>query len=38
MLEFKANNLIPSTKRGEKGKTEKIVTQAVRMCTNVKRQ
>ena len=38
MLEFKANNLIPSTKRGEKGKTEKVVTQAVRMCTNVKRQ
>lgn len=37
MLESRANVLIPSTKRGEKGKTEKIVTQAIRMCNNVKR-
>lgn len=37
MLEHKAHILIPSTKRGEKGKTEQIVTQAVRMCTNVKK-
>lgn len=37
MLTFKAEQLIPSTKRGEKGKTEKIVTQALRMCTNIKK-
>jgi len=37
MLESRANVLIPSTKRGEKGKTEKVVTQAIRMCNNVKR-
>lgn len=37
MLEYRANALIPSTKRGEKGKSERIVTQAVRMCNNVKR-
>lgn len=37
MLEHKADKLIPSTKRGEKGKQEKIVTQAIRMCTNTKK-
>ena len=37
MLNHRANVLVPSTKRGEKGKTEKIVTQAVRMCNNVKK-
>lgn len=37
MLNHKADQLIPSTKRGEKGLQEKIVTQAVRMCTNIKK-
>lgn len=37
MLSFEANKLIPSTKRGEKGKTEKLVTQSVRNCGNIKR-
>lgn len=36
MLEWKATELIPSTKRGEKGKMEMCVTQAVRTCVNVK--
>lgn len=36
LLVWKANELIPSTKRGEKGKTEMIVTQAIRTCINVK--
>ena len=36
MLKFKANDLIPSTKRGCKGQTETVVEQAVRTCTNVK--
>ena len=31
MLEHRANILVPSTKRGEKGKEEKIITQALRM-------
>ena len=38
MLEFKAHELVPSTKRGEKGKFEEIVTQAIRNCTNVKKR
>lgn len=38
MLDFKAYQEIPSTKRGEKGKTEAIVTQACRNCTNVKKR
>lgn len=38
MLDFKAYKEIPSTKRGEKGKTETIVTQACRNCTNVKKR
>lgn len=37
MLESEAYNLIPSTKRGEKGKMETVVTQAVRTCANVKK-
>jgi single-stranded-DNA-specific exonuclease len=37
MLDFKAYRQIPSTKRGEKGKTEMIVTQACRNCTNIKK-
>lgn len=38
-LKFKAFNIIPSTKRGHKlGETEQLVTQAVRVCTNVKRR
>lgn len=37
MLEFKANNWIPSTKRGYKlGDIEQVVDQAIRICTNVK--
>lgn len=37
MLKAKAFEIIPSTKRGHKpGDTETIVTQAVRVCTNVK--
>ena len=36
MLEWKANELVPSTKRGCKGQMETIVEQAVRTCTNVK--
>ena len=38
MLDFKAYKEIPSTKRGEKGKTETTVTQACRNCTNVKKR
>lgn len=36
MLEFKAKDLIPSTKRGCKGQFETRVEQACRNCTNVK--
>lgn len=36
MLNHCAYDIIPSTKRGEKGKTETIVTQAVRNATNVR--
>ena len=36
MLEWKANEEIPSTKRGCKGQMETIVEQALRICTNVK--
>lgn len=36
MLNHCAYDMIPSTKRGEKGKTETIVTQAVRNSTNVR--
>ena len=36
MLNHCAYDMIPSTKRGEKGKTEAIVTQAVRNSTNVR--
>lgn len=37
MLTFKAFEKVPSTKRGHKiGETEKIVDQAIRICTNVK--
>ena len=36
MLDKYANELIPSTKRGEKGKMETIVCQAVRNCVNIK--
>ena len=36
MLEWKAYESIPSTKRGCKGQLEQRVTQAVRNCTNVK--
>jgi len=37
MLKFKAFKEIPSNKRGHKvGETERLVTQAIRTCTNVK--
>ena len=36
MLNHCAYDMIPSTKRGEKGKTEAVVTQAVRNATNVR--
>lgn len=36
MLEWKAYNQVPSTKRGCKGQMEQVVEQAVRVCTNVK--
>lgn len=37
MLDFKAYEIVPSTKRGHKpGETETIVEQALRVCTNVK--
>lgn len=36
MLDWKALNQIPSTKRGCKGQMEAIVTQAVRMSNNIK--
>lgn len=36
MLDFKALNQIPSTKRGCKGQYEAVVDQAVRNCTNIR--
>ena len=37
MLDYKAFNVVPSTKRGHKlGETEQLVEQAIRTCTNVK--
>ena len=36
MLEWRAFNLVPSTKKGCSGQTETLVEQAVRTCTNVK--
>ena len=36
MLEFRAYELIPSTKRGEKGQLETRVEQACRNCTNIR--
>lgn len=36
MLEWKADDLIPSTKRGCSGQTERLVEQAVRTCNNIK--
>ena len=36
MLEWKAFESVPSTKRGHKGEEELLVEQAVRTCTNVK--
>lgn len=36
MLEWKAYELVPSTKRGEQGKLETLVTQSVRTCSNIK--
>ena len=36
MLDYKAYNEVPSTKRGCKGQMETIVEQSCRMCTNIK--
>ena len=36
MLEWKADDLVPSTKRGCVGQTERLVEQAVRTCNNIK--
>lgn len=36
MLDYKAYELIPSTKRGFKNQVETIVEQACRNCTNIK--
>lgn len=36
MLEWKADDLVPSTKRGCSGQTERLVEQAVRTCNNIK--
>lgn len=37
MLKFKAFTILPSTKRGHKlGETERLIDQALRVCTNVK--
>lgn len=37
MLDFKANELVPSIKRGHaEGEIETIIEQAIRICTNVK--
>lgn len=36
MLDYKGYETIPSTKRGEKGKTEYRATQACRVCGNVR--
>lgn len=36
MLEYEAYRLVPSTKRGCSGQEELVVTQAVRVCGNVK--
>lgn len=36
MLDYRADKLVPSTKRGAKGQEERLVDQAMRTCTNVK--
>lgn len=36
MLEWKADEMIPSTKRGHKGEQETRLEQSLRMCTNIK--
>lgn len=36
MLEWKADDLVSSTKRGCTGQTERLVEQAVRTCNNIK--
>ena len=36
LLDYKANTIVPSTKRGCKGQEERLVEQSVRTCTNVK--
>lgn len=36
MLDWKGNELIPSTKRGCKGETETLAEQACRNCSNIK--
>lgn len=36
MLEWRGNDIVPSTKRGAKGETERLCTQAVRVIKNIK--
>jgi single-stranded-DNA-specific exonuclease len=36
MLDWKADMIVPSTKRGHKGEEETLLEQALRTCTNVK--
>ena len=36
LLDYKVNTLVPSTKRGQKGKEELLLDQAIRTCSNVK--
>ena len=36
MLDFKAYDMVDSTKRGCKGQKERLVDQAIRNCTNIK--
>lgn len=36
MIEYKAEELVPSTKRGHKGEFERLVEQSARVCSNLK--
>ena len=36
MIEYKAEELVPSTKRGHKGEVERLVEQSARVCSNLK--
>lgn len=36
MIDYKAETLVPSTKRGHKGEEERLVEQSARICSNLK--